>query len=342
MIEEFANNVDTLWVIEEGEPYLRTQITAMGIEVDNPLNMGSNGFIQGELTAQRIKDEFASVGGDFENSPTLHADQLEGGIVTPARPPVMCAGCPHRGFFYALSKRNDKLLGVGDIGCYTLGVNAPFNGMDITLCMGSGFSIPIGLSKALEAQGDTRKVIGFCGDSTFFHSGFSSLVEAVHQKANVVLAVLDNSITAMTGHQENAGTEKNLMGYEVPKISIEKMILSTGIPAEHVFAVDPVDQKAMTAALDFALAVTDGVAVIITKRPCALLKEVIKVRGTRRCEVDSEKCAGCRACMKIACPSLAFDSGKKKAYIADAANCTACGLCAQMCKLNAIGEVEYE
>ncbi|MDR2606668.1 MAG: 4Fe-4S binding protein [Oscillospiraceae bacterium] len=340
MIEDFACNVDSIWVIEEGESYLRTQILAMGIEIHNPLNMGSKGFIQGELSAARIREALAMAGGDFANPPTLHAEAPEGGVNAPARPPVMCAGCPHRGFFRALSKRKDKLLGVGDIGCYTLGVNAPFNGMDITLCMGSGFSIPIGLSKALEAQGDPRKVIGFCGDSTFFHSGFSSLTDAVHQKANVVLAVLDNSITAMTGHQENAGTERNLMGYEVPKISIEKMILSTGIPEANVFTVDPIDQKAMLGALDSALAVTDGTAVIITKRPCALLKEVVKVRGTRHCEVDAEKCVGCKSCMKTACPVLAFDEGKKTAYVADTASCTACGLCAQQCKFNAIGEVE--
>jgi len=328
VIEEFAARFDTLWVIEEGEPYLATAVKAIRADAVAP------SFIQGELNAQRILEALG------ENAKTEAGISGAGLGEAPGRPPVLCAGCPHRGFFYALSKRRDKFLGVGDIGCYTLGVNAPFNGMDITLCMGSGFSIPIGLSKALEAQGDSRKVIGFCGDSTFFHSGFSSLVDAVHQKANVVLAVLDNSITAMTGHQENSGTERNLMGYEVPKISIENMILSTGIPAENVFKADPVDQKAMTAALDSALAVSDGVAVIITKRPCALLKDVIKARGTRHCEVDAEKCVGCKACMKVACPALAFDSEKKHAYVADVVNCTACGLCAQQCKLNAIREVE--
>ncbi|MDR0818561.1 MAG: 4Fe-4S binding protein [Oscillospiraceae bacterium] len=330
LIADFSEKFEEIYVVEEGEPYIlpSVQLSAtVPVVINEP-------FIQGELDAERIR---AAFGVAIVESGVRKAE-----ITTsaPGRPPVLCAGCPHRGFFYALSNRNGKYVGVGDIGCYTLGVNAPFNGMDICICMGSGFSIPIGLSKALEAQGDTRKVFGMLGDSTFFHSGFNSLVDAVHQKANVCLVVLDNSITAMTGHQENSGTEKNLMGYEVPKVSIEQMILSTGLPKERLLIVNPIDQKQMGAAIDTAISNESGVTVIITKYPCALLKDVIKARGTTHCEVDPEKCVGCKSCMKVACPSLAFDASKKKAYVADTANCTGCGLCAQMCKVGAIKEVK--
>ncbi|MDR3148900.1 MAG: indolepyruvate ferredoxin oxidoreductase subunit alpha [Oscillospiraceae bacterium] len=326
LVKEFAAKFGKVVVIEEGEPYLSTRIKAMGVAAEAP------DFIQGELNAAHIRAAF----GIAEPGEKVDVSGLQD---APARPPVLCAGCPHRGFFYALSKRKGKFVGVGDIGCYTLGVNPPFNGMDICICMGSGFAIPIGLSRALEAQGDTRRVFGFVGDSTFFHSGFNSLVDAVHQKSNVCLVVLDNSITAMTGHQENAHTEKNLQGYQVPAIPIEKMVLATGLAPERLIEADPVDQDAIGRAIDAGIA-NEGVTVIITRRPCVLLKEEIKARGTKHCEVSAEKCVGCKACMKIACPALAFDEAQKKAYVADTANCTACGLCKQMCKVGAIGEVQ--
>ena len=204
--------------------------------------------------------------------------------------------------------------------------------------MGSGFSIPIGLSKALEKQGDSRKVFGILGDSTFFHSGFNSLVDAVHAKANVCLVVLDNSITAMTGHQQNAGTEINLMGYQVPAIDIRRMVLATGLPEERVLEVDPIDQAAMNAAIQKALGDKET-WVILSRRPCALLKEVIKARGDLRCEIDPEACKGCKACTKVVCPSLTFYAKAKKAVISDPASCTGCGLCMQQCRFDAIRKV---
>ncbi|MDR2360933.1 MAG: 4Fe-4S binding protein [Oscillospiraceae bacterium] len=325
LVRDFAAKFSKIVVIEEGEPYLSTRIKAMGIAADAP------DFVQGELNAARIRAVFGLDGGGEKADASGLPD-------APARPPVLCAGCPHRGFFYALSKRKGRFVGVGDIGCYTLGVNPPFNGMDICICMGSGFAIPIGLSRALETQGDTRRVFGFVGDSTFFHSGFNSLVDAVHQRANVCLVVLDNSITAMTGHQENAHTEKDLQGYQVPAIPIERLVLATGLDTSRLIEVDPIDQTAMGNAIDAGLT-NEGVTVIITRRPCALLKDEIKARGTKHCEVAADKCIGCKACMKIACPALAFNESAKMAYVADTANCTACGLCKQMCKVGAISEV---
>ncbi|MDR0858163.1 MAG: indolepyruvate ferredoxin oxidoreductase subunit alpha [Oscillospiraceae bacterium] len=319
LVDKFIKAHGHVIVVDEGEPYLAN--TVRGFGYDNTYITAWT-FTQGELDAGRIRVKLGE-------GRTLSLPEQN----VPARPPVLCAGCPHRGFYYAMNKRKNKLVAVGDIGCYSLGVSAPFNGFDIAICMGSGFSIPIGLSKALEAQGDERRVFGILGDSTFFHSGYNSLVDAVHQNANVCLAVLDNSITAMTGHQENAGTELNLMGYEVPKISIERMILATGLSPERLLTADPLDLQAMTAAIDSGIANT-GVTVIVTKRPCALLKEA---RSGQHASIDSEKCIGCKACMKAACPSLAFDALGRKAYVADSDACNNCGLCAQLCKSGAIG-----
>ena len=323
LVRDFCSNYDEIIVIEEGEPYLENTLKAMGIKCHGKAELGP----QGELSASRIREAFGLPG---EN------DTYESPAQAPNRPPVLCAGCPHRGFYYSLRKHKDKLVAVGDIGYYALGASAPFFGFDAGICMGSGFSIPIGLSLALKAQGDTRKAFGILGDSTFFHSGFNSLVDAVHQQADVCLVLLDNSITAMTGHQENAGTEISLMGYEVPAISIDKMVAATGLAPERVRVVDPIDQKAMDEAIEAALA-TEGTFVIITRRPCALLREVIKARAGRHCEIDADKCRGCKACMRVACPAMKFADGK--AEIVDIANCTACGLCAQMCKFGAINVV---
>ncbi len=320
LIRDFCAKYEDIIVIEEGEPYLQNAIKAMGIKCHGHEELGP----QGELSASRIREAFGLPAAQ---------DTYESPAKAPNRPPVLCAGCPHRGFYYSLRKHKDKLVAVGDIGCYALGASAPFNGFDTGICMGAGFSVPIGLSVALKKAGDTRKAFGILGDSTFFHSGFNSLVDAVHQEADVCLVLLDNSITAMTGHQENSGTEVNLMGYKVPAISLDAMVAATGIAPERVRVVDPIDQKAMDAAIEDAIA-TKGTYVIITRRPCALIREVIKARGGMHCEIDADKCKGCKACMRVACPAMKFADGK--AQIVDIANCTACGLCAQMCKFGAI------
>ncbi|MDR0936537.1 MAG: 4Fe-4S binding protein [Oscillospiraceae bacterium] len=333
LVEEFVKGYGQVYVVDEGEPYLADTVLSYAASNVGATHLASPGcgeiipltFLQGELDADKIRFALPRGNpGEASLAPT-------GVSNVPARPPVLCAGCPHRGFYYAMSKRKKELVAVGDIGCYSLGVSAPFNGFDIAICMGSGFSIPIGLSKALEAQGDSRRVFGILGDSTFFHSGFNSLVDAVHQNANICLVVLDNSITAMTGHQQNAGTERNLMGYEVPKISIEHMILATGLAPERLIRVDPLDLTSMTRAIDSGIA-NSGVTVIVTQRPCALI-----VRSTTRAVIDGDKCVGCRVCSRAACPALAFDAKQRKAYIADPDNCNNCGLCASLCKTNAIG-----
>ena len=322
LIRDFCGQVEKVIVIEEGEPYLEEAVKALGIFCEGK----DYTTRQGELSAARLRAAFGI--GEAQ-------EPVSSSLTAPPRPPALCAGCPHRGFYFAMQNYHQRLVAVGDIGCYSLGVGDPFNGFDTCICMGSGFSIPIGLSKALEKQGDSRKVFGILGDSTFFHSGFNSLVDAVHAKANVCLVVLDNSITAMTGHQQNAGTEINLMGYQVPAIDIRRMVLSTGLPEDHVLEVDPIDQAAMNAAIQKALGDRET-WVILSRRPCALLKEVIKARGDLRCEIDPAACKGCRACTKVVCPSLTFDAKAKKALISDPASCTGCGLCMQQCRFGAI------
>ena len=322
LIRDFCAGVERVIVIEEGEPYLEEAVKALGIPCEGKRYTTR----QGELSAARLREAFGLSG---------EAETITSSLTAPPRPPALCAGCPHRGFYFAMQNYHKRLVAVGDIGCYSLGVGEPFHGFDTCICMGSGFSIPIGLSKALEKQGDGRKVFGILGDSTFFHSGFNSLVDAVHAEANVCLVVLDNSITAMTGHQQNAGTELNLMGYEVPAISIKRMVLATGLPEERVLEVDPIDQAAMNAAIQKALS-DRNTWVILSRRPCALLKEVIKERGDLRCEIDPAACVGCKACTKVVCPSLSFDRQTKKAVITDPAGCTGCGLCLQQCRFGAI------
>lgn len=323
LIADFATKYDKLYIVEEGDPYLEKNVKALGFDCIGKQIVP----ILGELDAGILKSAIFG-----EKPPEGYSTDLS----APPRPPVLCAGCPHRGFYVALKKYSKKIVQCGDIGCYTLGAQAPLNGLDTTICMGGGFSTIMGMAKALEQAGDDRKVFGMLGDSTFFHSGITGLVDIVHSNANVCACILDNSITAMTGHQQNPGTETDLMGYNVPAVNIEKIVLATGIPEENLRIVDPVDQEAMTAATQDAIQAT-GPFVIITKRPCALLKDFIKQNGDRRCEIDEAACKGCKACMQIGCPSIAFENGK--ARIDDPVSCTGCTLCMQMCKFGAIKKV---
>ena len=327
LMADFASKYETLYVVEEGEPYLENAIKTLGFT--NAIGKEKL-TIQGEFNTKVVRDSLLGVQDEF----SYKVDSVN----VPGRPPVLCAGCPHRGFYFALSKMRDKFVSLGDIGCYALAINPPLSGFDTCVCMGSGFSLLVGLSRALKAQGDTRKAIGELGDSTFFHSGLTSLIDIVASESNVVACILDNSITAMTGHQQNPGTTKNLMGYESPAIDIESAVRSLGIDDDHLRVFDPVDQEAAKEALEAALK-AEGPFVIITKRPCALIKEVQKANAGKHVRMNPDKCVGCKQCMKIACPSIAFDAENKKAYIADTANCNQCGLCIQQCKFDAIERI---
>jgi indolepyruvate ferredoxin oxidoreductase alpha subunit len=320
LIKEFASKYEKLYVIEENDPYLENAVRALGFD---PVGKDRIPILY-ELDAQIVRE---SLTGESA------AEGYKANATAPPRPPVMCAGCPHRGFFYTISKKTDKIVPCGDIGCYTLGASPPFFGMDSTICMGSGLSTIIGLAKALRMQGDGRKALGMLGDSTFFHTGINSLIDVAVSGANVIAVILDNSITAMTGHQQNPGSGRNIYGESVPSVDVVSVARAVGIADERIRIVDPLDLESMSSAIDDGVA-AEGPFVVVTRRPCVLIREVAKEFAGRYCEIDAEKCVGCKMCMKIACPAIAFRGGKAEVF--DRTNCTACGLCAQMCKFEAI------
>ena len=242
----------------------------------------------------------------------------------PVRPPVMCAGCPHRGLFYCLKK-----LGVtvsGDIGCYTLGAAAPLNAIDTTICMGASISGLHGFNKARGAESE-HKSVAVIGDSTFMHSGMTGLVNIAYNNSNSTVIILDNSITGMTGHQQNPTTGKNLKGDPAAAVNLEELCKAIGI--KRVRVTDPYKLAETEAAIKEELA-ADEASVIISRRPCALLKYV---KHNPPLKVDHDKCVGCKQCMKLGCPAISMRDGKA---VIDHTQCVGCGICQEQCKLNAI------
>ena len=314
LIRTFASNVETLYVVEELEPFMEEQLRIAGIpcigkQVIPPMY---------ELNPEIVRR------GVFGTEPEVASLALD---MVP-RPPALCPGCPHRGFFYVMSKRKDFVI-TGDIGCYTLGYAAPLSAMDTCACMGGGFSLGMGMAKAFAQQGITdKKVFGVVGDSTFFHSGLTGAVEILYNKGNMIPCVLDNSITGMTGHQDNPGTGFTLEGEIANKIAIEDVLKSFGY--QNVIVVDPQDLKAMQKAVDDALASTVPAA-IIARRPCLLIKRIKHDVG--KCVVDRDKCRGCKMCLKVACPALHMENGKTEI---DQTLCVGCEVCAQACPFDAI------
>ncbi|MCR6545610.1 indolepyruvate ferredoxin oxidoreductase subunit alpha [Dehalobacterium formicoaceticum] len=321
MIKSFAKAVDKLYVVEEGEPYLENAVRALGI------NCIGKEFIPrcGELTPQIIRQALL---------PSKKTASYQTDLTIPARPPVLCAGCPHRGIFYAVSKHKD-VIATGDIGCYTLGMAPPLNVTDIVICMGAGISAGLGFKRAAMQGGRTDKVFGFIGDSTFYHSGITGLIDAVYNNTPMVTVILDNSITAMTGHQENPGTGKTLQGKPAPVIDIEGLVKAVGIQEKNIRVVDPYDLTATKKAVQEAYDATEPF-VIITKQPCALLKPVQKKRAQLHCVIDQEKCTKCKSCLRIGCPAISFKNDQMNI---DQASCNGCTLCRQVCKFDAIEKV---
>lgn len=324
-IAEFAGKVKKLYIIEENDPYIEEQVRILGFDC-----LGKNLFpYTGEMTPDVIRKTIFG-----ETFPTVEYNKDE--IV--ARPPTLCAGCPHRGFMIDLGKRKNVVM-VGDIGCYALSFAEPYNAMDISLCMGAGFSIGHGMQQVLNmAEGDKRRVVSFMGDSTFFHTGVNSLINTCYNGSNTISVILDNRITGMTGHQENPGSGYTLQGKKTKEIDIEQMVRACGM--ENVVSIDPNDLEAVKNALNWALSL-DEPSVIITRWPCVLKKltaedkaEFIDVFKTK-CVVDHEKCIGCRACIRTGCPALSFDKAIKKTTI-DRSSCVGCEVCMQVCPVKAI------
>ena len=310
MIEKFAASVDRCIVAEELAPHIETLVKAHGIEVE-----GKNIFPRcGEFSANLIRRCILG------KADTVAAAQV------PARPPVLCAGCPHRGVFYVLSKL--KLHVLGDIGCYTLGAVPPLGSMDAVVCMGASIGMSIGFDKAdPEAHKNSVAVIG---DSTFIHSGITGLIDAVYNKAPVTVIILDNRTTGMTGHQNHPATGKTIKNEPTYELDLAEVCRAVGVP--NVRTVDPGDLAELERAVKEELS-KDEVSVIIAKKPCALLTKKL-YNGFR---VDEGKCKKCKACLKLGCPAIV--NGKDGITI-DVSLCTECGLCKGVCKFGAIeGEV---
>ena len=318
LIRGFASRVKKLYIVEELDPFMEEQIKAAGIDCVGK-DVIPHMF---ELNPEIIRR--AVFGTEPETVPVDCA-------VVP-RPPALCPGCPHRGFFHILSKQKNFVI-AGDIGCYTLGCAAPLSAMDTCVCMGGGLSVAMGLSKAFEASGQTdKKVFGVVGDSTFFHSGMTGAAEIIYNSGNVIPCVLDNSITGMTGHQDNPGTGYALSGEIAARIPIEDVLSAYGY--ENVIIVDPQDLKAMQKAVDDALASEVPVAIVV-RRPCLLIKRIKHDIG--KCVVDREKCRGCKLCLKVACPAIHVRDGKAEI---DRTLCVGCTVCAQACPFGAISREE--
>ena len=312
LIKDFAAKCDKVFVIEELDPVIEKHCRALGIEV-----VGKEKFtLLGEYTPAMIKNAV------FDEPAAESATVDE---VIPVRPPVMCAGCPHRGTFYVLKKLG--LTVSGDIGCYTLGAVAPLESVDTTICMGASVSAAHGMAKARGSEFN-KKLVSVIGDSTFMHSGITGLVDIVYNKGANTVIILDNSITGMTGHQQNPTTGFNIKGDPAAKVDLEALCHALGI--NRVRVVDPYDLKACETAVREELAVAEP-SVIISRRPCVLLKSV---KTKPALKVDPDKCKSCKRCMGLGCPAISMKDGKARI---DATLCVGCDVCSQLCPFDAIG-----
>lgn len=313
-IKNFASNVQKVIVVEELDGIIESHCKNIGIEVSGKEIFGLIGEFSQNLVAEKL-GEAVPKGNALDE-------------VIPMRPPVMCAGCPHRGLFYTLKK--NKLTVLGDIGCYTLGAVAPLNAIDTTICMGASVSSLHGFNKANEGECDS-KTVAVIGDSTFMHSGVTGLINIAYNGSNSTVIILDNSITGMTGHQQNPTTGYNLKGDPAAKINLEALCKSVGINSVRV--VDPYNLAECNTVIKEELA-KDEPSVIISRRPCALLKYV---KHAGPIKTNTDKCVGCKMCMQIGCPAVSMENGKIKI---DNTLCTGCGVCSQMCKFDVFESVK--
>ena len=310
LIKDFAQKVDKVIVLEELDPIIENHCKQLGIKV-----AGKDTFpICGEFSQNLVRK---CLGMKEPEHITIEEN-------VPARPPVMCAGCPHRGIFYILKKK--KCMVYGDIGCYTLGAVAPLNAMDLNVCIGASCSGLHGFNKAIGEEAESNSV-GVIGDSTFIHSGMTGITDISYNMSNSTVIILDNSITGMTGHQQNPTTGKNLRGEPAGKVDLEALCRALGF--NRVRVVDPYDLKAVEEAVTEELAAKEP-SIIISRRPCVMIKGTVHKPPI---SVDESKCVGCKQCMSIGCPAIAVKD--KKAHI-DPTLCIGCKVCSQMCKFEAI------
>ena len=326
-IKEFASKVDNVYVIEENDPFIEEQLKANNIKCH-----GKDIFPSyGELTPDVIRK---SVFGKTNDTIDYNKDLVVN------RPPGLCAGCPHRGFFYELGKRKNVMV-TGDIGCYTLGFAPPYNAMDTTICMGASLSSGHGAQKVFNMKENNKiRVVGVLGDSTFFHTGINSLLDVVYNKGNSISVILDNRITGMTGHQQNPGTGYTLQGDVTSEVNIEELVKACGV--KHIRTINPNNLSQVKETLDWAFNLEEP-SVIITRWPCALKKfsrqdiEEFNNPFTSKCSIDTDKCIGCKLCMKTGCPAISFKSEEKSVFI-DKNQCLGCEVCSQVCPKDAISK----
>ena len=309
LIEDFAEKVDTLYIVEELDPVIETQVKSWGIQA-----IGKEIFtVQGEYSANMLRK--AILKQELE---------LKEPAKAPGRPPILCPGCPHRSVFFVLNRL--KMHAAGDIGCYTLGAVAPLSVIDTTMCMGSSISTLHGMEKA-KGKENIKNWDAVIGDSTFMHSGMTGLANIAYNQSNSTVIILDNSITGMTGHQQNPTTGYNIKGDPAGKIDLESLCRSMGF--NRVRVVDPYDLAACDTVIKEELAAEEP-SVIISRRPCALLKYV---KHNPPLKVEKENCVGCKSCMRLGCPAI---SVKDKKAVIDTTLCVGCGVCQQLCKFDAL------
>ena len=326
LIREFAAKVDKLFVVEELDPFIEEQVRAMGITVVGKEILP----VCGELSPSIIRKAFAGIGivGARHAVPAINDP-----INLPGRPPSMCPGCPHRGVFFALNQL--KAYVTGDIGCYTLGFMPPLSAMDTCICMGASVGMATGVAKVVSDE-EKKKVVGVIGDSTFLHTGINGLMDMVYNQSPATLIILDNRITAMTGRQDNPATGFTLM--DAPTHQLDLPLLCRALGVRHVREINPFDLTETKTIIQEEMNRPEP-SVIITDKPCVLIKREGIFEMAPLLEVNKEKCTGCRVCLKIGCPAMEWmptDGKKGKSHI-DPLLCTGCDVCRQLCKFGAIG-----
>ncbi len=312
LIQDFASKMSKVYVIEELDDFIETHCARIGVKVIGKELFGWIGEFSQKYIAEKMLGETPKIYAFGEN--------------VPVRPPVMCAGCPHRGLFYTLHKL--KLTVFGDIGCYTLGAQAPLSAIDTTVCMGASISGLHGFNTA-RGEESASKSVCVIGDSTFIHSGITGLIDIAYNQGISTVIILDNSITGMTGHQQNPTTGYTIKGDPTAAVSLEKLCAAVGI--NRVRVCDPYNLKETMDAVKEEIAVAEP-SVIISRRPCALLKYV---KHKAPLKIDVDKCRGCKACLKLGCPAISVPNGKAQI---DNTLCVGCGLCADLCPFDAIVE----
>ena len=329
LIREFASKVEKIYIIEENDPYIEEHVRALGIACDGKNIFPRNGEMKPEVIRSVIYGE--EYPGD---------DAVRSAVIP--RPPTLCAGCPHRGFFYELGRRKNVMVS-GDIGCYTLASGTPYHAMETTVCMGASVSLGHGAQQVFDTiEGNKMRVVSVLGDSTFFHTGINSLLDVAYNKSKLITVVLDNRITAMTGQQENPGTGLTIQGKITEAVSIEAIARAFGF--NNVRVINPNQLSEVKEALDWALGLQEP-SVIITRWPCVLKKQTDldkeEFRGsfTDVYWVNEEVCIGCKKCTRTGCPAIVFQFDKKKSSI-DPEKCVGCSVCAQVCPVHAIQKVE--